>query len=304
MARPRRRMVLACFGGGMMRGVLTLGVVVVSLLVAFAVAWAGGDYGVTLLGVRLTLWCAALGFVVQWVAFVPAYAKQTERFYDLTGSLTYIGVTLFALIASGSTDVRSLLLAALVLVWAGRLGSFLFRRIHREGSDARFDSIKPSASRFFVAWTLQGLWVFLTLCAALAAISARESTPIGAADVIGLLIWMAGFTIEVAADRQKSAHRERHPGHFIHSGLWAWSRHPNYFGEIVLWLGVAVIASSTLRGWQWVTMISPVFVAFLLMKVSGIPILEKRADERWGSDPAYKRYRSQTPVLLLRPPRR
>lgn len=304
MARPRRRMVLACFGGGMMRGVLTLGVVVVSLLVAFAVAWAGGDYGVTLLGVRLTLWCAALGFVVQWVAFVPAYAKQTERFYDLTGSLTYIGVTLFALIASGSTDLRSLLLAALVLVWAGRLGSFLFRRIHREGSDARFDSIKPSASRFFVAWTLQGLWVFLTLCAALAAISARESTPIGAADVIGLLIWMAGFTIEVAADRQKSAHRERHPGHFIHSGLWAWSRHPNYFGEIVLWLGVAVIASSTLRGWQWVTMISPVFVAFLLMKVSGIPILEKRADERWGSDPAYKRYRSQTPVLLLRPPRR
>jgi steroid 5-alpha reductase family enzyme len=257
-----------------------------------------------LLGVRLTLWCAGLAFVVQWVAFVPAYAKQTERFYDLTGSLTYIGVTLFALIAAGSTDLRSLVLAALVLVWAGRLGSFLFRRIHRQGSDARFDKIKQSPSRFFVAWTLQGLWVFLTLCAALAAISARESTPLGAADVAGLLIWVAGFAIEVAADRQKSAHREKHPGHFIASGLWAWSRHPNYFGEIVLWLGVAVIASSTLRGWQWVTMISPVFVAFLLTKVSGIPILEKRADERWGSDPAYKRYKSQTPVLLLRPPRR
>ncbi len=281
-----------------------MGVVGVCLLAALGVAWAGGDHGVMLLGVRLTLWCAGLAFVVQWVAFVPAYAKQTERFYDLTGSLTYIGVTLFALIAAGSTDLRSLVLAALVLVWAGRLGSFLFRRIHRQGSDARFDKIKPSPSRFFVAWTLQGLWVFLTLCAALAAISARESTPLGAADVAGLLIWVAGFAIEVAADRQKSAHREKHPGHFIASGLWAWSRHPNYFGEIVLWLGVAVIASSTLRGWQWVTMISPVFVAFLLTKVSGIPILEKRADERWGSDPAYKRYKSQTPVLLLRPPRR
>jgi len=288
----------------MKRTVLAMGVVGVCLLAALGVAWAGGDHGVMLLGVRLTLWCAGLAFVVQWVAFVPAYAKQTERFYDLTGSLTYIGVTLFALIAAGSTDLRSLVLAALVLVWAGRLGSFLFRRIHRQGSDARFDKIKPSPSRFFVAWTLQGLWVFLTLCAALAAISARESTPLGAADVAGLLIWVAGFAIEVAADRQKSAHREKHPGHFIASGLWAWSRHPNYFGEIVLWLGVAVIASSTLRGWQWVTMISPVFVAFLLTKVSGIPILEKRADERWGSDPAYKRYKSQTPVLLLRPPRR
>ena len=288
----------------MKRTVLAMGVVGVCLLAALGVAWAGGDQGVMLLGVRLTLWCAGLAFVVQWVAFVPAYAKQTERFYDLTGSLTYIGVTLFALIAAGSTDLRSLVLAALVLVWAGRLGSFLFRRIHRQGSDARFDKIKPSPSRFFVAWTLQGLWVFLTLCAALAAISARESTPLGAADVAGLLIWVAGFAIEVAADRQKSAHREKHPGHFIASGLWAWSRHPNYFGEIVLWLGVAVIASSTLRGWQWVTMISPVFVAFLLTKVSGIPILEKRADERWGSDPAYKRYKSQTPVLLLRPPRR
>jgi len=288
----------------MKRTVLAMGVVGVCLLAALGVAWAGGDHGVMLLGVRLTLWCAGLAFVVQWVAFVPAYAKQTERFYDLTGSLTYIGVTLFALIAAGSTDLRSLVLAALVLVWAGRLGSFLFRRIHRQGSDARFDKIKPSPSRFFVAWTLQGLWVFLTLCAALAAISARESTPLGAADVAGLLIWVAGFAIEVAADRQKSAHREKHPGHFIASGLWAWSRHPNYFGEIVLWLGVAVLASSTLRGWQWVTMISPVFVAFLLTKVSGIPILEKRADERWGSDPAYKRYKSQTPVLLLRPPRR
>ncbi len=284
--------------------VSSVGVVGVSLLVAFGVAWASGDHAATLFGLRLTIWCAALAFVVQWVAFVPAYAKQTERFYDLTGSLTYMGVTLFALLASGSSDVRSLVLTALVLLWAGRLGSFLFRRIHREGSDPRFDGIKPSARRFFLAWTLQGLWVFLTLCAALAAMTALEPAPLGVRDAAGVLIWAAGFGIEVVADRQKSAHRKAHPGHFIDSGLWAWSRHPNYFGEIVLWAGIAVIASSTLRGWQWLTMISPVFVAFLLTKVSGIPILEKRADDRWGSEPAYKRYKSETPVLLPRPPRR
>jgi steroid 5-alpha reductase family enzyme len=275
----------------------------VSLLVASGVAWAGGRGGASLYGMSMMAWCAALAFLVQWLAFVPAYAKQTERFYDLVGSLTYIAVVLFALLASGPMNNRSALLALLVFVWAARLGSFLFRRIQAAGSDSRFDSIKPSAARFFVAWTLQGLWVFLTLSAALAAITKLEAAPIGWADLVGLLIWALGFSIEVVADRQKSAHRKARPGKFVDSGLWAWSRHPNYFGEIVLWIGIAVIASSTLRGWQWVTMISPVFVAFLLMRVSGIPMLEKRADERWGDHKAYQKYKAETPVLFPRPPR-
>jgi steroid 5-alpha reductase family enzyme len=281
-----------------------IAVVTACLLVAAAVAWAGSQGGASLLGIPLMAWCAALAFFIQWVAFVPAYLKQTERFYDLTGSLTYVTVTLFALLASGPIDTRSAVLSVLVLIWAARLGSFLFRRIHAEGSDSRFDAIKPSAARFFVAWTLQGLWVFLTLCAALAAITTREAAPVRGTDLAGLLIWLLGFAIEVVADRQKSAHRKAQPGRFIRSGLWAWSRHPNYFGEIVLWTGVAIIAASTLRGWPWVTMISPLFVGFLLIRVSGIPILEKRADERWGDDPAYQRYKAATPVLLPRPPRR
>jgi len=279
-----------------------IGVVAFSLLVASGVAWAGGRGGASLFGIPVMAWCAVLGFVIQWIAFVPAYVKQTERFYDLTGSLTYIGVTLFALLNAGPVGVRSAVLGLLVFVWAARLGSFLFRRIQAEGSDSRFDSIKPSAPRFFVAWTLQGLWVFLTLCAALAAITTLGAAPLARTDLLGLTIWVLGFSMEVVADRQKSAHRKAHPGEFVDSGLWAWSRHPNYFGEIVLWVGIAVIASSTLRGWQWVTMISPVFVAFLLMRVSGIPILEKRADERWGDDEAYQKYKARTPVIFPRPP--
>ena len=277
-------------------------VVGVCLLAAAAVAWAGGRGGASIVGVPTIAWCAFLAFVIQWIAFVPAYVKQTERFYDLTGSLTYIGVTLFALLTAGPIGVRSAVLGLLVFVWAARLGSFLFRRIQAEGSDSRFDSIKPSAPRFFVAWTLQGLWVFLTLCAALAAITTLGAAPLARTDLLGLTIWVLGFSMEVVADRQKSAHRRAHPGEFVDSGLWAWSRHPNYFGEIVLWIGIAVIASSTLRGWQWVTMISPVFVAFLLMRVSGIPILEKRADERWGDDEAYQKYKARTPVIFPRPP--
>jgi steroid 5-alpha reductase family enzyme len=261
----------------------SLAVVAGAVGTAGIVAWAGGFGGVTLMGMSVMAWCASLAFLTQWLAFVPAYIRQTERFYDLTGSLTYIGVTLFALAADRSIEGRSALLALLVIVWAGRLGSFLFRRIQAEGSDARFDSIKPSALRFWVAWTLQGLWVFLTLCAALAAITSSDPAPLRVRDGLGLLIWIAGF---------------------VDTGLWAWSRHPNYFGEIVLWTGIAVIASSTLRGWQWVTLVSPVFVVFLLTRVSGIPILEKRADERWGDDAAYQRYKENTPVLVPRPPTR
>jgi steroid 5-alpha reductase family enzyme len=125
---------------------------------------------------------------------------------------------------------------------------------------------------------------------------------LGLFDAIGLAIWLLGFCIEVAADRQKSQFRRESPGRFIDTGLWAWSRHPNYFGEIVLWIGIAVMASSTLHGWQWATLVSPFFVALLLTRISGIPLLERRSDARWGDDQAYQSYKARTPTLIPRPP--
>lgn len=273
-----------------------LGVIFIALGISGGVAWAASD------DTWVVYACAGLAFLVQWVAFVPAYVKQTERFYDLTGSVTYLSVVWLAVLATGRLDVRSLVLAGLVTVWAGRLGTFLFKRILREGKDGRFDDIKPKPARFLVAWTLQGLWVFLTLAAALAAITSSRSPELGVLDAVGLAVWATGFSIEVVADRQKSAFREAHPGRFIDTGLWAWSRHPNYFGEITLWTGVAIIASSVLTGAQWVTWISPVFVTVLLTRISGIPMLEKRSDERWGDEPAYQAYKERTPVLIPRPP--
>lgn len=285
-------------------GVIASVVISGAVLIAGAVAWAGSRGGSEIAGVPVMIVCAAIAFGVQWLAFVPAYLKQTEHFYDLVGSLTYMLVTGFALLASRPNDSRSIILSLLVFIWASRLGSFLFRRIRRAGSDPRFDEIKPSASRFLVAWTLQGLWVFLTLCAAATAITTLMPTALGLRDGLGIAVWVIGFTVEAVADRQKSRFRADHPGHFIDTGLWSWSRHPNYFGEIVLWIGVALIASSTLQGWQWATMISPVFVIFLLTRVSGVPLLEKRANERWANDESYQRYKANTPVLIPRPPHR
>jgi steroid 5-alpha reductase family enzyme len=267
-------------------------------------AWAGSQGGTVVGPIPLFALCIALALGIQWAAFVPAYRGRTERYYDLTGSLTYLTVTAVAIGLVSRADDRSWLLAALVTVWATRLGTYLFKRIRADGSDGRFDEVQTAFGRFQVAWTIQGVWVSFTVGAALAAITSGRSAPIGVFAWVGLALWIAGFGIEVVADRQKMLFRARpeNEGGFIDSGLWAWSRHPNYFGEIVLWVGIALIAAPVLQGWQYVTLISPVFVTLLLTKGSGIPLLEERADARWGGQPDYEAYKASTPVLVPRPP--
>jgi steroid 5-alpha reductase family enzyme len=279
--------------------------VAVAVAIGAAMALAGSDGGAYFSwapGLPAFAVCAALAFAIQWLAFIPAYLAQSEKFYDLTGSVTYLAVALLA--ASVHGDPRSLLLAGMIAVWALRLGSFLFLRIHAAGSDSRFDRIKTNAPRFLMTWTLQGLWVVMTAAAAVAAMTAKRSIAVDAFAVAGLLLWLAGFVIEVVADNQKRRFR-RDPanrGRFIRHGLWAWSRHPNYFGEILLWFGVAVAAFPALGGWQYATLISPIFVYLLLNRVSGVPLLEAQAEKRWGDDSDYRHYRDRTPALWPRPP--
>jgi steroid 5-alpha reductase family enzyme len=245
--------------------------------------------------------CALLALALQWLAFIPAWLLQTEKFYDLTGSLTYLAVIWLAVALSDASDTRSLLLAGCISLWALRLGSFLFLRILKDGSDSRFDRIKPHAGKFLFTWTLQGLWVLITASCALAAITSGRGGQPGWLEALGLALWIAGFAIEITADRQKRAFRRIHGSErFIDSGLWAHSRHPNYFGEILLWCGIALIAVPALAGWQWLTLISPLFVFLLLTRVSGIPLLERKAERRWGDDPEWQAYRANTPVLVPR----
>lgn len=277
---------------------------IVAVVAAALVALAGSQGSQDVFGFPVFALCFAVAFVIQWIAFIPAYLQQSEKFYDLTGSLTYLTVATLAVLLSPPQDARSLLLLGLIAVWAIRLGSFLFMRIRKAGEDTRFEELKTSFWRFLLTWTLQGLWVSLTLAAALAAITSIVRIELGAFALVGLLVWIVGFGIEVIADRQKSAFRAdpANAGKYIQSGLWSWSRHPNYFGEIVLWIGIALIALPVLRGWQWVSLISPLFVILLLTRVSGVPMLEAKADERWGGQPDYEAYKARTPVLLPKPP--
>ncbi len=271
------------------------------ILLGAVLAFAGSDHGLLLGPLPLFAACVLLAFVIQWLAFIPAYLAQTEHYYDLTGSLTYLSVTLMALLLGNSSDPRSIILAVLIIVWAVRLGSFLFLRISQDGSDSRFDKIKPDPVRFLGTWSLQGLWVSMTAACALAAMTSNEVKPMSWLEAIGLGLWLLGFTVEVVADRQKRVFREQHgSGKFINTGLWSISRHPNYLGEITLWLGVALLAFPVLQGWQWLTAISPVFVYLLLTRVSGVPLLEKKSDKRWGDDPDYMAYKAKTPELFPR----
>jgi steroid 5-alpha reductase family enzyme len=274
----------------------------VLILIGILVALAGSQGGASIAGVPVFALSVGLAFLIQWLVFIPAYWMQTEKFFDLTGSITYISVTAIALLLSVGADGKSILLAALVTIWAVRLGSFLFGRIKKAGKDDRFDEIKPSFIRFLNVWTIQGLWVTFTMAAALVAITTTTRKELDVFAVVGFLVWAFGFAIEVAADTQKSRFSAdpANKGRFIQTGLWSRSRHPNYFGEIVLWVGVAIIALPVLQGWQWVALISPVFVTLLLTRVSGVPLLEKKADKKWGGQEEYESYKKKTPVLIPR----
>ena len=290
---------------GRRRGVPPVPMVAGSVAVAAAVGFAGSWGGPRLGAIPVFALCVALAFAINWLVWIPASLWRTERFYDLTGSVTFVAVTSLALVAApgpdGEASVWRVTLAAMVVVWAVRLGSFLFVRVRRDGSDGRFDKIKVHPLAFLATWTLQALWVSMTVAAALAAITVADGLG-GVWAALGVIVWLIGFAIEVVADTQKRRFRAdpANAGRFISTGLWSRSRHPNYFGEILLWSGVALMAVPTLSGWRWVVLISPVFVWLLLTRVSGVPLLEARAAARFGDDPAYGAYVKHTPVLVPR----
>ena len=231
--------------------------------------------------------CLAIAFFTQWLVFLPSYFFTTEKFYDLTGSLTFITIALTSFyyksqFLAGEVDLRSLVITVFILIWALRLGSYLFLRILKDKEDRRFKEWKTSFPLFLRTWTLQGMWVFLTSVSGVSAICSRVVLEPGVYFYVGCSLWIFGFLFESISDYQKRKFKIKNPKDFISSGLWSLSRHPNYFGEIVLWIGITIIAFPVLQGYQLFSLISPLFVIWLLTKVSGIPLLEKHADKTWG----------------------
>ena len=241
-------------------------------------------------------------FCIQWVSFIPAFIFQTEKFYDLTGSITYLTAVLYTLYVTGSNNLSDLIIVGCVAVWAIRLGSFLFMRIHKAGEDRRFRTIKPNFTRFLMTWTLQGMWVSMCLLCVLTALSSYSGVVMNSIFFIGLLVFILGLSIEIIADYQKTVFRRKieNKDKFITTGLWSLSRHPNYFGEILLWTGIAIMSISSLQGLQYITLISPIFVYILLVYISGVRILEAQAEKKWGHLDSFKEYIKNTPRLFFK----
>ena len=278
---------------------IAAGVFIFTKLYADAISFNSIDIS----GVNLVGHLLVMIFVIQWIAYIPAFIFKTEKFYDLTGSLTYISAILLALYStntSQSFDLGGLIIGLAIIVWAIRLGSFLFMRIHKDKKDGRFDSIKTSFSQFFMTWTLQGMWVFICSSAALVAIANPTGVVINSVFMLGLALFILGFVVEVIADNQKTLFRSipENKDLFINEGLWARSRHPNYFGEITLWTGITVMGISTFEGMNYLAIFSPIFSYLLLVYVSGVRMLEYRGHKKWGHLEEYQNYKKNTPKLI------
>ena len=288
-----------------MQNKITVPVSIIVIFLSSLIALAGSQESISISNIPLFGLVVILIFIIQWFVFIPSFINRTEHFFDLTGSLTFISTVLFTLMVIPEIYLRDIVIALLVIIWAVRLGSFLFLRVRKDGGDGRFDIMKTKFWWFLMTWNIQGMWVFLSLAAGLAAMTSNQKLEADIFLLIGLVIWITGFAIEVIADTQKSKFRSypENKDKFISTGIWSWSRHPNYFGEILLWIGITIIALPVLQGWQFITLISPIFIIFLLTQVSGVRLLELRGKKKWGDNEEYQRYIQSTSVLIPLPPK-
>ncbi|VDH93071.1 Hypothetical predicted protein [Mytilus galloprovincialis] len=243
---------------------------------------------------------AAVDFGIQWACWAVAATLKTEKFYDLAGSSTFFLLALQSLRWNRTYFTRQKVQTGMVMAWALRLGTFLFTRILKEGHDKRFNKVRDNPRVFWFYWTVQGVWVLLTLLPTLLVNSKKEDQPLTKKDYIGWGLWVAGFILETVADYQKSSFRNNpdNEGQFINVGLWKMVQYPNYLGEIMMWSGLYLTSTSVLKGWEHLAVVSPIFLTYLLTNLSGIPLQEKSAMRRYGSNPDFLKHIQNTKKLI------
>ena len=273
---------------------------IVFLFCIYLLSFLGSNVVSTIQTINSFTFLLLLSVIIQVIFFIPSFILKTEKLYDLIGSTTYVIVALIAYLSVDNKTSTDTILFLFIIIWGTRLGTYLFKRIQRDSEDVRFKKAKRNFFWFLQYWMGQALWVSITSCAAVIAILKPESDTLNFYGFIGIMIWILGFTLEVIADLQKNNFKKSHntSQNFISSGLWSKSRHPNYFGEITLWFGMYIISLSSFSGLEYLTIISPIFVYILLTRMSGINMLEKIADQRYGHLEDYLEYKEKTPLLV------
>ena len=273
---------------------------IVFLFCIYLLSFLGSNVVSTIQSINSFTFLLLLSVIIQVIFFIPSFILKTEKLYDLIGSTTYIIVITIAYLSVNTKTATDTILFLFVVLWGTRLGTYLFRRIQRDSEDVRFEKAKRNFFWFLQYWMGQALWVSITSCAAVIAILNTEPNTLSINGIIGILIWLFGFSFEVIADFQKNNFKKAENTHdkFISDGLWSISRHPNYFGEITLWIGIYIISYTSFSGYEYLSIVSPIFVYILLTRMSGINMLEKIADERYGNINSYIEYKNNTPILI------
>ncbi len=244
---------------------------------------------------------AAWGFIflINYLSFFWAYFMQSDKLTDLMYSISFVSVALAILVWGGDYSLDKILLVSMVVIWGIRLGAYLFMRIHQMKKDDRFDERRESFIGFGMFWTLQALTVSIVMIPVIIYLG-KESVSLGFLHYLGMAMWLLGLVVESVADQQKFAFKsnEANKGQFMRSGIWKYSQHPNYAGEMLCWIGVFLFCVPALVGWEWLSIISPIWIVFLLLFVSGIPYLKKSANKKYGHLEAYQDYKKNTPLLF------
>ncbi len=245
-----------------------------------------------------------IALAVNAAFFAFAAIRKTDVVTDLSYSLSF-AVLAIVLPFLGARSPVQLAASLLVLIWAVRLGGYLLRRILRIKVDHRFDEMRESPLRFARFWLLQAISVAVIMLPVTYLLGRDTAPGFGPWAIAGAVVWLLGLATEAVADAQKSAFKAKSENRerFITSGLWRYSRHPNYFGEILVWWGLFIFAVPFLHGAAFAVVIGPVFITLLLLFVSGIPLLERSAEAKYGDDPAYRDYKRRTSILVPLPPR-
>lgn len=248
---------------------------------------------------NLILISLALSVIINLGVFLYAYHHQTDHYTDLTYGMTFLLTTLGILIYQGDFPLEKVLLTLMITLWSVRLAHYLFKRIKTIKKDDRFDKMRKSFWSFGGFWALQAVSIWIILLPTIIILS-KKNIQINWFMIIGIIIWLKGFVIEAIADNQKFNFKmnPKNKEKFIQSGIWHYSRHPNYWGEILCWVGIFIYALPYLQTWEWLSIISPLWIIILLTCISGIPLLEKSADKKYGNQATYQNYKNNTSILI------
>ncbi|XP_040997602.1 uncharacterized protein LOC121243541 isoform X1 [Juglans microcarpa x Juglans regia] len=247
---------------------------------------------------------AIVTVVYQLFFFIVTALLRFDKVTDFAGSTNFIIIAILTLILKGSWNFRQVVLTLLVVIWGLRLALFLLMRILQWGEDRRFDEMRSNLGRLAIFWIFQAVWVWTVSLPVTVVNSSNRNPSLQAADIIGWIMWSVGFLVEATADQQKLVFKNspENRGKWCNVGLWQYSRHPNYFGEILLWWGIFVASTPVLEGAEWLVILGPIFLTLLLLFVSGLPMLEESADKKFGNVGQYRLYKSTTSPLILLPP--